>query len=124
MSFAIFVSETATVFNAPEVSTIPSRAAVASNGSAGAEISSPVSSERIARTRSANSMRVEAGADRGASEGNLAEPRQGVLYPLDTLPDLRRIAAELLPEGHGHGVHPVRAAGLDDVGELLRLRLE
>src|SRR5437588_419159 len=55
MSFATFVSETATVFSAPDVSTIPSRAACASNGSAGAEMVSPVSSERIARTRAANS---------------------------------------------------------------------
>ena len=54
MSFATFVSETATVFRAPDASTIPSRAACASNGSAGPEIGSPVSSTRTARTRSAN----------------------------------------------------------------------
>ena len=41
MSFATFVSDTATVFSAPETSTIPSRAAWASNGSAGAEIALP-----------------------------------------------------------------------------------
>jgi len=35
MSFAIFVSETATDFSAPDTSTMPSRAAVDSNGSAG-----------------------------------------------------------------------------------------
>ena len=34
-SFAIFVSETATTFSAPEASTRPSRAACDSNGSAG-----------------------------------------------------------------------------------------
>ena len=55
MSFAIFVSDTATVFSAPDASTIPSRAACASNGSAGPEICRPVSSPRIARTRAANS---------------------------------------------------------------------
>src|SRR5437763_1496112 len=54
-SFAIFVSETATVFSAPEASTSESRAAWASNGSAGAETTSPVSSVRRARTRPANS---------------------------------------------------------------------
>ena len=41
---AIFVSETATVFSAPEASTRPSRAACDSKGSAGALIASPVSS--------------------------------------------------------------------------------
>ena len=54
-SFAIFVRETATVFNAPEASTSPSRAACASNGSAGGEIVSLVSSDRRSRTRAANS---------------------------------------------------------------------
>ena len=37
---------------------------------------------------------------------------------------LGRVAAELLAERHRHGVHQVRAAGLDDVVELARLRLE
>ena len=54
-SFAIFVSETASALSAPEASTSASRAAWASNGSAGGEIVSPVSSESFARTRSANS---------------------------------------------------------------------
>ena len=35
--------------------------------------------------------------------------------------DLRGVAGELLPERDRHGVHQVRAAGLDDVLELLRL---
>ena len=55
MSFAIFVSETATVFSAPDTSTRPSRAACASNGSAGGLIGSPVSPESLARTFAANS---------------------------------------------------------------------
>jgi hypothetical protein len=55
MSFATFVSDTATVFSAPDASTIPSRAACASNGSAGGEISSPVSRASTSRTRAANS---------------------------------------------------------------------
>ena len=55
MSFATFVSETASVFSAPEASTMPSRAACASNGSAGAEIASPVSFDSSSRTRAANS---------------------------------------------------------------------
>ena len=80
MSFAIFVSETATVFSAPDASTIPSRAAVASNGSAGAEIVRPVSfGEDRAHARGELGMRVQAGADGGAAERDLAEPRQRVL---------------------------------------------
>ena len=38
--------------------------------------------------------------------------------------DLGRVAAELLSQRHGHGVHEMRAARLDDVVELLRLPLE
>ena len=55
MSFATLISETATVFSAPDASTIPSRAACASNGSAGAEISRPVSRASSPRTFAANS---------------------------------------------------------------------
>ena len=57
-SFAIFVSETATTLSAPEASTRPSRAACDSNGSAGAEIGSPVASCRSSRTLAANSAWV------------------------------------------------------------------
>ncbi len=55
MSLATLVSETATVLSAADASTIPSRAACASNGSAGGEISSPVSRASRSRTRAANS---------------------------------------------------------------------
>ena len=54
-SFAIFVSETATVFSAPDASTSASRAACDSNGSAGGEIVRPVVSLSSRRTRPANS---------------------------------------------------------------------
>ena len=124
-SFAIFVSDTATTFSAPEASTRPSRAACASNGSAGGEISRPVSScEQRADARRELGMRVQPGADGGAAERDLAEPRQRVLDARDALAHLRRVAAELLAERDRHGVHQVRAAGLDDVVELRRLRLE
>src|SRR3972149_665709 len=46
------------------------------------------------------------------------EPRQRVRNARDALAHLRGVPAELLPERHGHSVHPVRAAGLDDVVEL------
>ena len=55
MSFATLVSETASVFSAPDASTMPSRAAWASKASSGAEMVSPVSSESRSRTRAANS---------------------------------------------------------------------
>ena len=54
-SLAIFVSETATVFSAPDASTSASRAACASKGSAGGRIVRPVSAESFSRTRAANS---------------------------------------------------------------------
>ena len=69
-------------------------------------------------------MRVHAGSDGGAAERNLTEPWQRVLHARDPLAHLRRIAAELLAERDGHGVHPVRAARLDHVVELGGLRLE
>ena len=54
-SLAIFVSETAMTFSAPESSTSASRLPCASNGSSGARMSRPVASESSARTFSANS---------------------------------------------------------------------
>ena len=60
---------------------------------------SPVSLVSSSRTRAANSgMRVEAGADRGAAERDLAEPRQRVLDARDALAHLGGVAAELLAE--------------------------
>ncbi len=125
MSLATFVSETASVLSAPEASTMPSRAACASNGLAGAEMTRPVSFDSRSRyARRELRMGVEPGADGGAAERDLAEPRQRVLHALGALADLRGVAGELLAERHGHGVHPVRAAGLDHVVELAGLRLE
>ena len=61
---------------------------------------------------------VEAGADRGAADGQLTEPRQRGLHPFDAGLDLTGVAAELLAQRHRHGVHQVRAAGLDDGAPL------
>ena len=60
---------------------------------------------------------VQAGAGGGAAERDLADPPQRRLDPLDAEPHLRRVAAELLAEGHRDRVHQVGAARLDDVGE-------
>ena len=78
-SFAIFVSETATVFSAPDASTSPSRAACASNASAGAEIVRPVSSESAPHALGKLGMRVQARADGRATEGDLADAAEDAL---------------------------------------------
>ena len=117
------VSETATVFSAPEASTSASRAAWDSNGSAGGRIVSPESAASFSRTRAANSgMRVQAGADRGTAERDLPDALERRLDAGRALADLGGVAAELLAQRHGNRVHPVRAARLDHVVELLRLR--
>ena len=54
-SWAIFVSDTATTFSAPDSSTSASRLACASKGSSGAPISRPLAALSRARMRSANS---------------------------------------------------------------------
>ena len=69
-------------------------------------------------------MRVQAGADGGAAERDLAEPAERRRDARLALAHLRRVAAELLAERHRHRVHPVRAARLDHVGELVGLRLQ
>ena len=74
-SFAILVSETANVRSAPDVSTRPSRLAWASNGSAGGRIRRPVcSAQQRAHAGGELGMRVQAGADGGAAERDLAQP--------------------------------------------------
>ena len=69
-------------------------------------------------------MRVQAGSGRGAAERDLAEAWHRVLDARDSLSNLRGVAAELLAERHGHGVHEMRATGLHDVVELDGLPLE
>ncbi len=69
-------------------------------------------------------MGVQPGADSRPAERDLAEPLERALDPCPALAHLRGVAAELLAEGDGDRVHPVRPARLDDVGELGRLPLE
>src|SRR6185436_6656380 len=69
-------------------------------------------------------MRVQAGADRGAAERDLAQPLERRLDARLSLADLGRVAAELLAQRDRDGVHPVRAARLDDVRKLVRLALQ
>ena len=67
---------------------------------------------------------VDAGADRGAAEGQLADAGQDRLEPLDAVAHGGGVAAELLAEHHRGRVHQVGAARLHHVGELLGLALE
>ena len=69
-------------------------------------------------------MGVQPGADRGAADGQLAQPRQRRLDALDRQLDLARVAAELLTEPDRHRIHQVRAADLHHVVELLGLPAE
>jgi len=42
-------------------------------------------------------VRIKAGADRGAALGKLVKAVERLFYPLNSMTDLRRIAAEFLP---------------------------
>ena len=65
--------------------------------------------------------RVDAGADGGAAERQLADAGEDGLEPLAGAVDDGGVPAELLAEHHRRGVHQVRAAGLHGVGELVAL---
>src|SRR5215203_1936743 len=69
-------------------------------------------------------MRIETGARGRAAEGDLTHPGKRAAHAIGPQPDLRRVAAELLPERDRNRVHQVRPASFDDVGELLGLALE
>ena len=87
----------------------------ASKWSRASVIGSPVSSASSAMTFCGKPERgVDAGADGGAAERNLGDAGERRLHALDAEPDLPGVAAELLAEGDGGGIHEVGAAGLDD----------
>ncbi len=68
--------------------------------------------------------RIEPGADRGATLGELHQWRQRLLDALDAVLDLRRVAGEFLPERQRRGILRVGAADLDDVLPGVRLVVE
>jgi hypothetical protein len=68
--------------------------------------------------------RVDASADRCSPERHLGGAGERRFDALDAATDLCGVAAELLAERHRGGVHQVRPAGLDDLGELLGLGLQ
>ena len=124
-SFAILSSETATVLSAPESSTSASRLPCASKGSAGSEMSRPVSELSFSRTLAANSgMGVEPRAGGGAAERDLPDAAESRANALRSESDLGGVSGELLSERDRDRVHQVRPAGLDEVGELIGLALQ
>ena len=60
-------------------------------------------------------MGVDTGADRGAAQRQFSYPTQAGVHPVDALAHLGRPAAHLLAHAHRHGVHEVRASGLDHI---------
>ena len=69
-------------------------------------------------------MGVEPGPGGGAAERDLGDLRQRVADAHGGQAHLCGVAGELLAQGDGHGIHQVRAAGLDDVMEGVGLGLE
>ena len=122
-SLAIFVSETARPSARPTARPARRGCPAPRTGPRAARISSPVASVRRARTRVGELLvGVQPGAGRGAAERDLSDLRERVADPARAEPHLRGVAGELLPERDRNRVHQVRAAGLDDVVELGRLR--
>src|SRR5690606_33527997 len=66
-------------------------------------------------------MGVDAGAHGGAPQGQLAQGLQDILQTADGMFNHGGVAAELLAQADGRGVHQVGAADLDDVIEGLGL---
>ena len=120
---AIFVSDTATTFSAPESSTSASRLACASNAieRRGDLLEPGLLLQARADLLGELRVRVQAGAGGGAAERDLPDVHERRAHALLAERDLRGVAAELLAERHRDGVHQVRAPGLDDVLEALRL---
>ena len=69
-------------------------------------------------------MRIDAGADRGRAHVDLADQKHRFLQPLLVFSQHHRIGREFLAQRHRNGVLQLGAAHLDDVLELLGLRLE
>ena len=125
MSFAIFISDAASVASAPLAWTIASLAASAANRLGARTNGRPVSSAIFARARLAEPLgRVQPGADRRAADRELVEVGERLLDPFDVGVELRDVARELLAERERDRVLQVRPADLHDVRPRGRLRVE
>ena len=123
---AILVSDTAITFSAPESSTSASRLACASNGSRGGGdlLQAGLLLQARAHLLGEPRVGVQPRAGGGAPERDLPDVHERRLHALLAKRDLGGVAGELLAERDRHGVHQVRAAGLDDVLKAFRLARE
>ena len=69
-------------------------------------------------------MAIQAGADCGPAERELAQSFDRFLRARLRIRDLLRVAGEFLSESHRRRVHQMRAPDLDDVPEFFRLGFE
>ena len=115
MSFAILMSETAITRHTPDASTSASRAPCASKWSCASVSGSCMSVGELAMTRRAN-LRGQLMPVPTAVPPSGSSPTRGKrgLDALDAVLDRLRVAAELLAERDGRGVHEVGAPGLHD----------
>ncbi len=80
--------------------------------------------DRFGRSFRELRMGIEAGADRGAAQGQRIKPLEAVVDPGQSVGQLLRVPGELLPECQRSGIHQMRSSDLDDVLELHRLLVE
>ncbi len=69
-------------------------------------------------------MSIQAGADCGAAERELAQNVDRFFRPFSRISDLLCITRKFLAEAHGRRVHQVGSADFDYLPKLLRFRLE
>ena len=124
-SLQILYRLTAITRSTPLASTSASRPPAASKWFRASVSGSPVEDASRAMTRGGElRRRVEPGSCRGPAEGQLAEAGQDRLGSFGIMTDRGRVPAELLSEGHRHGVHEMGPPGLDHRRELGGLGLE
>ena len=122
MSLEIFINEAASVSMAPCAKTISSCAESAANLlPMRAEGQSGEFRDLLGGALGEFGMRVQAGADGGAADGQIVESVEHLFEALDVALEQASPAAEFLADGERHGVLQVGAADLDDVVELLGL---
>jgi hypothetical protein len=114
----------ATRFSTPESWTKEPQSCVASIRLGAVTTGMPVISARRRHTSRRSRVGVDAGADGGGAEVDLADQQRGFLQALLVLAEHGGVGRELLAQGHRHRVLQLGAAHLQHVGELLGLALE
>jgi hypothetical protein len=119
-SLAILLSAPASVFSAPCANSSASWPASAANlFGAGLERQAGHARHLRRHARAELRVRVQAGADRGAADGEAVKAGHRGLKRLARLLELRHIAGEFLPQRERRCVLQVRAADLDDGRERI-----